>query len=586
MFFPLLLNALKVDVAVNKNVITTGEQLELTLKISDNNRIKVVEPTPPSIPLFSFRNVTSSSNSSVVLEGTKLVSDFSETFRFIYIPLKTGKTTIPAFKVKVDGRYYSTREISVEVIKGIAKQPSQSSPPVPGFGSFGFDEPDYWNDRDDWSGNTFLVALPQSQTIYRGFPAIVSYYLYTDEMVSSFNLENEIDSDGYGKSTYEQPTALNYEDVSWNGKKYKRALIKKLAIIPNKEGRLQAPILEGSARLYSFGYLNKNLHSEGGILNVLPLPANNVPSAFGGAVGNFNLSHSLSRQKLSLGETITFTLKIEGRGNFNQFSAPQFVSGKGFQVSSPMVIDNLKAGIEGIRTYYYTLIPQDKGVYELPDLTFAWLDNERGVYKVYHSPREKIEVSSANVLNYFSRFKQSLSPKSMLPKVIRPTYPAYIPYVQRLWYWVLAFLIIGFTMFMAFFALEHKMKRDNPERYASLKAEKVLLRYLKPATEAARNNSTDFYLLAEKALFEYLASKYKLSNRLSNSEKLQALSEKNIPDWLLQEVQLFLEHSQAARFMPETDRVENLAEDLTRIRQIFTGFSRLGKYINNRKRNV
>ncbi len=88
MLFPLMLSALKIDLSVNKYVISTNDQLEVTLKITDSDRIKVVEPTPPSIPLFSFRNMTSGSSSSVVFEGTKLVSEFSETFRFFYFPLK------------------------------------------------------------------------------------------------------------------------------------------------------------------------------------------------------------------------------------------------------------------------------------------------------------------------------------------------------------------------------------------------------------------------------------------------------------------------------------------------------------------
>ena len=58
LLFPLVLSALKVDLSVNKNTINLNEQLELILKISDDNRIKVQEPTPPSIPLFSFRNMT------------------------------------------------------------------------------------------------------------------------------------------------------------------------------------------------------------------------------------------------------------------------------------------------------------------------------------------------------------------------------------------------------------------------------------------------------------------------------------------------------------------------------------------------
>jgi len=81
MLIPLALNALKVDVSVNKSTLSTSDQLELTLKISDTNRMNVSEPQPPQIPLFTFRNMTSSSASSVALNGAKLISEFSETYK-------------------------------------------------------------------------------------------------------------------------------------------------------------------------------------------------------------------------------------------------------------------------------------------------------------------------------------------------------------------------------------------------------------------------------------------------------------------------------------------------------------------------
>ena len=576
-FLPILLGAIRVDVSVNKYVISSNDQLTLTLKISDSSRVNVSEPAAPIVNLLSFRNMTSSSASSVSWQVGGRVSEFSHTYNYIYFPQKTGQTTIPAITVTVNNREYKTRPIDITIIAATNpnSNQSQSSPAFPNSDPYGFSIPDYWGEDNPSQGNTFLTALPETQYVYSGFPAVVSYYLYTDEMVRSFNLEEENDFEGYGKSTYEQPTMLNYEDVRFNGKNYKRALIKRLAIMPNREGALQAPQMQGIARLYNFGYLNKNLQSKGGAITVRPLPRANVPAGFNGAVGNFKVSHSISKTELALGEALTFTLKIQGRGNYNRFSAPAFASGKGFQVSSPVVMDNINAGIEGTRTYFYTLIPQSKGQLKLPDLPFSWFDNDNGGYRIYAKTDQTIEVKSANVLSYLNRIWEPQTPRAMHPKINKAKYPAYVAYAGQAWYWVIVILILVFCAGISIRGYELRLKRKSPELYAKKQAGRILQKYMKQATAAAQNLSPEFYPLAEKALFDYLTAKYKLGNSLSTDEKISMLREHNIPLELVEEMQSFLQQCLTARFMPEADRTINLQEDLGLLQNIIIGFSRI-----------
>jgi len=574
---PLALLAVQVDVSVNKYTLATDDQLELTLKVSDSARMNISEPAPPSIPLFSFRNVTSSSASSMILNGARLNSEFSQTYRFIYFPQKEGSSAVPSFEVKVNNRVYRTREIALKVVKGQHKPPAQSGPAVPGFDPFAFDEPDFWDTPENYSTDVRLLVLPESQTVYRGFPAIVSYYLYSESVVRSFNLDAENDFSGYGKSTYEQPSMLNYEDVRFTGKPYKRALIKRLAIMPNAEGKLQVPQLEGVARMFSYGYSNQNLVSQAGYLNVLPLPKDDVPQGFTGAVGNFKLSQSLSKHEIGLGEALTFTLKIQGRGNFNQFAAPVFNSGQGFQVSPPMVVDNLTAGIEGTRTYYYTLVPQNKGEYRLPDLKFVWFGNDAGKYQVYHSPQEMIKVTSTPVLSYLNRMWEPHNRWTIYPKVSKRSYPPYIPIARQPWYWILVALVLTGTAGVSVYALEQKLKNLAPEKYARKKADSILQHYMKQAFAAAKGLSPEFYPLAEKALFDYLAAKFSLPKHLSTTEKMEALRLLEVPSELVESLNRFLSSCSAARFRPESDRATDINNDLELIKQIIAGFAKLGK---------
>lgn len=578
-FFPLMLMGVKVDVSVNKYSIPTNDQLTLNLKISDSSRLNVSEPAAPVVNLFSFRNMTSSSASSMSVVNGSSVSEFSRQYSYVYLPQKVGKTQVPSFMVKVNGKDYRTKPINITVVQGTASTPQKNSlsPSTPSFDPYGMGLPDYWEGGGLDSGNTMLLAEPETQNVYQGFPAVVSYYLYSDEMVRSFNLEEENDFEGYGKSTFEQPTMLNYEEARYNGKAYKRALIKRLAIIPNTTGRLQAPVLKGIARLYSVGYLNKTLASTGGQIVVRPLPHENMPGGYNGAVGNFKVSHSISKKDLALGETITISLKLLGRGNFNRFSAPVFASGSGFQVSNPIVMDNLKAGIEGSRSYYYTLIPQSKGKLSLPELKFVWFDNASATYKTYTLPQTVIDVKAANVLSYFNRFLEPATPNSMNPKLSRSVYSVYTPYTSQFWYWLLVFAALGVATYIIIRARDAKLQHEFPELYARKQSAKILHKYLRQATEAAQKLSPDFYPLSEKALFDFLATRYKLANHLSVEEKIAALQEQRIDPELIEHVQRFLQRCQQARYMPEADRAINLQEDLHLLKQIIQGFERYNR---------
>ncbi len=563
---PMLLSAVTVHSSVNKNTLSLNDQLEYTIKISDSSRMNISEPHPPKIPLFSFRNMTSGSSTSMNIIGGKLTANYEHSYKFYYFPQKTGSTAVPAHSVKVNNRTYQIPSHSITVVKAAQAKPAQPAPAFPTPFNFGFDDENFWPGREDGGEGTFLVALPEVQHVYRGFPAIVSYYLYTDEMVRSFNLENEYDSPGYGKSTYEQPSMLNYENIRYNGKSYKRALIKRLSIIPNQEGTLNAPRLEGIARLYSFGYMNKTLSSTGGRIVVRGLDRNNAPSGFSGAVGNLKISHSISKTQLALGEALTFTLKIQGRGNFNQFTAPEFSAGKGFQVSIPMVSDNLNAGIDGTRIYYYTLIPQQKGELELPPLSFTWFAHDKATFTTWKLPPTRIKVSGAHVLSYLNRVLEPSVPRSMHPKLHKSHSRSYVSYVSQPWYWLLFGLIIAGIGVSAVLAIIAKTRTRNPELFARRSTEKTLERYMKQASAAARELSVDFYPLAEASLWKFLDARYHLPNRYATEEKISRLQD-HLTEEQIASLRLFLSHCTAARYMPGEDVAVNIGADLELLRQ-------------------
>jgi len=570
--FPVFIGAISVKASVNKNTLSTADRLEYTIEVSNEGSFTMSEPSPPQIGNFSFVNMRSSSSSSSTIVNFKRSTRVSRTFVYYYIPKAEGKSTIPAQQIRIVNKVYSTPAFEINVVKAVGSNPSQQGPAVDPFDVY--TDPDLPWSASRMQGKTLLLAQMQHHKVFKGQPVVVSYYLYTDQMVRSFNLEEEQDFPGYGKSVYEQPTMLDYERVDYQGKRFQRALIKRLVLLPNETGRVQIPRMRGSARIYEFGYMSQNITSHSEYLEVLPLPDTNVPEGFTGAVGSFQVSESMSTAKINLGGAVTFSLRIAGTGNFNQFANPVFTSTSA-QISTPVAVDRLKSGIDGSRSLYYTIIPSGKGSHTLPRLSFSWFDPDARMYRTYHSPNTVIEVSGANVMSYFSGLLEGSGPKTIRPMLSRPSYPQYRSYLASWWYWLLIAIILMALGLSAWLALNEKQRNGDPAAYMRKKASRNLKRYLQESGEAAKRASKDFYLLAERGFTQFLADKYGIAKGLSTAEKIAILKEHDVPDELLLQTSDFLDQSAKARYSPEEISAMKISEDLLILTQLVSAFSGL-----------
>lgn len=566
---PLVINAQKVKASVNKFTLSLNDILEYTIEISGEGKLQVSEPAAPAFNGFRYNGVRSSQSHRTSIVNGKFETQISYTYYYRYIPLAEGKYQLPSQSIRVGTKSYNTQGFEITVVKGISQTPRADR------------EDSYYS---PWGGNrlegtTYFGVESEGSRAYIGQPVIVSYYLYTDQMVRSFNLEDERDFGGYGKSIYEQPQSLDYEVVNIKGKRFQRALIKRIAILPNKAGTLQLPQLSGTARIYEFGYLSKEIRSTDHFLEVIALPSGNVPASYGGAVGSFQLSEELNVQEISLGEAISYQLKIKGKGNFNHFSNPQFSSSTA-QISSPLAIEKLNAGISGQRTLYYTIIPSERGSFELPVLEFSWFDPALGTYQSFQSAARKIQVNSSNVMSYHSALWKGGAPRNLRPMLHRQHYPSMPNYLKSWWYWSLAALILSVLGIAIYRANRETEKRLNPAKYLSRRAGTNLKRYLQEAEQAAKAQSLDFYDLAERGFQDFLLEKYGIAKGLSSAEKLELLAENGIPAELCQKSAIFLERCALGRYSPEAIEPESIQQDLINLRLLASAF---GKFNGGKK---
>ena len=114
-------------------------------------------------------------------------------------------------------------------------------------------------------------------------------------------------------------------------------------------------------------------------LNVQPLPEVGRPTNFMGAVGEYNITAQVDRNKLEVRKALTLTLEISGVGNIKTVTPPKISPINGFRVETPI---HVKGDADNRTTYTYVLIPLKGGILQIPAIEFAYFSPVKNSYQV------------------------------------------------------------------------------------------------------------------------------------------------------------------------------------------------------------
>lgn len=145
-----------------------------------------------------------------------------------------------------------------------------------------------------------------------------------------------------------------------------------------------------------FGQLSERreveIKSEPVSFEVKPLPPN-APPNFSGAVGNFTMSTEAKPKSVQVGDPITITSTITGRGNFDRVTAPALESERGwhkYPPSSKFKQDD-DVGISGAKSFETVISPNEKQQ-AIPPFVFAYFDPAKESYETLRSDSIPITV--------------------------------------------------------------------------------------------------------------------------------------------------------------------------------------------------
>ena len=115
-------------------------------------------------------------------------------------------------------------------------------------------------------------------------------------------------------------------------------------------------------------------------LEVKTLPPN-PPASFSGAVGNFTIESDANPKSGQVGDPLTVTTKISGRGNFDRVTAPALEDEAGWRKYPPSA--NFKqdddVGISGTKTFESVLSPNERKD-KIPAQLFTYFDSLKEQY--------------------------------------------------------------------------------------------------------------------------------------------------------------------------------------------------------------
>ena len=250
-----------------------------------------------------------------------------------------------------------------------------------------------------------------------GEPIIASYKLYT-RLRSESNVTSAPSFNGFSVSELELNDHNSAGTEKYNGREYNVYTLRKVQLYPLQPGTITLdPMVAdnkvtflkseyaGAQRGDLFYDMLQNfadatspqdaviqqhvtLQSKPVEITVKPLPQENKPADFKGAVGNFTIQSSFQKDKITTDDAGNLKVVIAGTGNIQLINAPKInwpdgIDGYDAKIADD--IDKLSVPMKGSKTFTYPFTVSNAGIYTIPAVSFSFFDPVSSVYKTLHT---------------------------------------------------------------------------------------------------------------------------------------------------------------------------------------------------------
>lgn len=574
-------------VASGKTSVVVGEQFRIVYELNaDGSRFA----GPDFGTLRVLTGPMSSSSSSIQIVNGQMARSIVQTYTYIVSAGSEGDFVVSPASVFVNGKKINSNALTIKAAASSNQlQSGSKSESSTGKGS----------EKGVTDKDVYVKAILDKSKVNLGEQVIVTYRLYTKIPISNISVTKLSSFPGFWmKNLLDEKSGLQQSRQIINGEEYVTADIRKIALFPQKTGKLHIdPMeLECTAQIrtqadqkrardpfesfFNDPFFNRNIVNvdkklvSGSIdIQVNPLPSAGKPQFYSGAVGQFSLQSLVDRTEILANEAITLTFIISGSGNIELIDFPEPVFPSSFEAYEPKVNTQVKVtdqGVSGTRKIEYLLIPRQAGNFTVSPVEFSFYDPKKNQYISLWTQEFKLTIGKAEadnngrtivtggqesirILGNDIRF---IKTNSVVLNKKNDFFFGSFAYVL-----IMVVLLLSFVMALLWFRKHQKLTQNKSlmrNRQATKVARKRLVKaqnYLKQADQNA------FYTEISQAIWGYLADKFSIPLSTMSIENVRAnLSSLQIDNSLIELLIDTLNNCEFARFAPgdPSEKMEDL----------------------------
>lgn len=559
-----------------KKQVSVGEQFQVSYELNGDGK----DFRSPNFTNFEvIGGPFSSTSSSVQIINGSVTKTNTQTYSFHLRAIKEGNFTMPQASITVDKKRITSEPCEINVV---ASQNGNST--YSGSSNNG----NNYSQANDNAREVFLEAIPNKRKVYLGEQIMLTYRIYYTIPISQLTVSKSPSYAGFWtKDVTNNNGTLQQSSVIRDGKQYNVATIQEIVLFPQKSGKLAidplditclAQVRQQKNRSQSYDpfedffgdvfgttYTNvrKDIKSQPIEIEVIPLPNNNKPQSFKGAVGQFTFTTKIDKSELKVNEAFTFTVTVSGKGNIELLELPKPIFPPDFEVYDPKISTSIKdnaLGISGSKKAEYIVIPRVSGNFKLESTEFSYFNPALDKYETLRSDVSQIIVNKSENgtgnntvytpgqadIKYLGSDILHINASNNKLNITGITF-----YMSTIYIIILCIMIIVFIVALVIFKRKVKLNKDQV-LVKNKQATKVAKKRLNNAYNFLKaNNQNSFYEEFSQALWGYISDKLNIArSQLSMESVKEIMLDKNVGEDIVNEFIELLNNCEFARFAP------------------------------------
>jgi len=565
---------IELETIVSKNKLGVNQRFRIVFTVNKQGADNFKAP-----PFTNFK-VVGGPSSSVNQSWINGKASYAQSYIYILEPKKEGEFLIAPAEIEYNNKIVKSNAVKITVVDAveIPKDPNN---------------PEFIAQQ-----NIHLVAEVSNLNPYVGEGIYVVYKLFVSENISvnDWRVSESPQYNGFWNQDIEVKD-INVKKGKYNGENYRYIVLKRAVLIPQRDGKLKIEPIKmdfsvgiPTGRGDFFGnMITKNINyataSAIRTVNVKQLPEQGKPTDFAGAVGEFDFEVLANKNVLKANDAAQLTVKVSGKGNLKLFEIPKIVTPAELEVYTPEHKEQVTTALTGLRgsiSDIYTVVPQYKGKYKIPEVAFSYFNPTEEQYKTITAPATIVdvtegkelpsvaknnagEISKQNVVVTGNNFRFIALDADLQPKIKSEFLNSDLFYLLLF----LPFLAIPIAIIIG---------KKRAERASDVfgnkirKADRLAKKYLSQAKKQLGNQEA-FYIALEKALHNFLKAKLHVETSEISKERIsEILTKKGVEVSTIKQFVEVLNDCDFARYTPTTNVM--MEQELEKAKEVITNIDK------------